>query len=214
MKLVEMSVEQICAELGSESPAPGGGSAAALAGAIAASLCAMVSRLTTGRERFRDAWGEMQEVRAESERLGTRLRQLVDEDADAFRSVMAARRLPKSSDAESSAREGAIQEATLRSARVPLETLESLARLSALASAAARRGNSGCLTDAGSAAQLIRAGAVAASYNVRVNLPSLADMAIRQQLSAETARALAEVFAATESIEKEVESGLGDRSGT
>jgi formiminotetrahydrofolate cyclodeaminase len=174
----------------------------------------MVSRLTTGRERFRDAWGEMQEVRAESERLGTRLRQLVDEDADAFRSVMAARRLPKSSDAESSAREGAIQEATLRSARVPLETLESLARLSALASAAARRGNSGCLTDAGSAAQLIRAGAVAASYNVRVNLPSLADTAIRQQLSAETARALAEVFAATESIEKEVESGLGDRSGT
>ena len=159
-----------------------------------------------------EVWGDMQEVRAESERLGARLRQLVDEDADAFRSVMAARRLPKASDAEKSAREGAIQDATLRAARVPLETLESLARLSALASAATRKGNPGCLTDAGSAAQLIRAGAVAASYNVRVNLPSLADTAIREQLTAETSHALTEVLAAVESIEKAVESGLGDRS--
>ena len=214
MKLVDLSVEKLCAELGSESPTPGGGSAAALAGAIAASLCAMVSRLTVGRERFREAWGDMRDILAESERLGARLRQLVDEDADAFRSVMAARRLPKASDAERSAREGAIQEATLRSARVPLATLVSLARLSALASMAARRGNPGCLTDAGSAAQLIRAGAVAASYNVRVNLAFLADTAIREQLSAETARALTEVLAAVGSVEERVESGLGDRSAT
>ena len=73
MKLASMSMEQVCGELGSQSPAPGGGSAAALSGAIAASLCAMVSRLTTGREAFKDAEAEMQEVLAESDRLAGRL---------------------------------------------------------------------------------------------------------------------------------------------
>jgi formiminotetrahydrofolate cyclodeaminase len=212
VNLAAMSVEQMCGELASDSPAPGGGSAAALAGAIAASLCAMVSRLTAGREAFREAWGEMREVQSESERLSARLLRLADEDAEAFLSVMAARALPKTTEAEKTARLKAIQEATLRSARVPLETLESLALLASLAAAVASRGNPRCITDAGSAAQLLRAGALGASYNVRVNLPSLADPTARGQLSAAAARALQGVQAAVEAIEKTVESALEDRS--
>ena len=121
---------------------------------------------------------------------------------------MAARGLPKSTDAEKSARARAIQESALVSARVPLETLQSIERLSTLAEALATRGNPRCLTDAGSAAQLLRAGALAASYNVRVNLPSLSDPAVREQLSAASSRALRAVQAAVENIEKKVESAL------
>jgi methenyltetrahydrofolate cyclohydrolase len=208
VNLASMNVEQLCGELGSDSPAPGGGSAAALAGAIAASLCTMVARLTLNREAFRESWGEMRDVEGESARLSARLLQLADEDAAAYLSVVAARGLPKAMEEERNVRAAAIQEATLRSARVPLETLQCLQRLAVLVSAAAARGNPRCITDAGSAAQLLRAGALAASYNVRVNLPSLADPAVRGQLSAEASLALTAVNAAVEGIEKSVESAL------
>jgi methenyltetrahydrofolate cyclohydrolase len=212
VKLAEMSIERVCGELASASPAPGGGSAAALAGALAASLCAMVSRLTSGRDSFHEGAEEMREIQEESERLSARFLQLAAEDSDAFLSVVAARGLPKTTEAAKTARANALAEATLRSARVPLETLQSLDRLAGLAAAAASRGNPRCITDAGSAAQLLRAGALAASYNVRVNLPSLADPAVRGQLSMECTRALQAIQAAVEDIEKMVESALGDRS--
>src|SRR5208337_1242827 len=163
------------AELGSASPAPGGGSAAALAGAIAASLCEMVCRLTLSREAYKDVWAVVGEAQLRAGSLGSRLRELIEEDAQAFNSVMTARKLPRGTEEQKAARELAIQEATLRSARVPLETLEYLAPLADLAVVCAEMGNQGCVTDAGSAAQMIRAGATAAEWNVRVNLPSVRD---------------------------------------
>jgi methenyltetrahydrofolate cyclohydrolase len=207
-----MTIEGFLAELGSESPAPGGGSVAALAGAIAASLCSMVSGLTLGRDRYRDSWGAMEEARTRADRLGARLRELMDEDTSAFNSVVAARRLPRATEAEKAFRERAILEGTLRSAQVPLETLQSLSSLAELAALAAERGNPGCMTDAGSAAQMIRAGAIAAAWNVRVNLPSLADADLRARLESDTARILGGVIDKITRVESMVETRLGDRS--
>ena len=126
MKLVQMPVEGFLGELASDSPAPGGGSAAALAGAAAAALCAMVARLTLGREKLREAWPAMERLLPQAEELGTRLRGLVDEDTEAYASVVAARRMPRATEAERAARGAAVAEAALRSARVPLETLAAL----------------------------------------------------------------------------------------
>jgi methenyltetrahydrofolate cyclohydrolase len=209
VKLVEMSVGELLRELASDSPAPGGGSAAALAGAAAGALCAMVARLTLGREKFRAAWPGMEGLRDEAENLLARLNALIDEDAEAYASVAAARRLPKATESEREARGAAIAAASLRSARVPLETLTALQRLAGCAAQALQRGNPACLTDAGSAAALVRAGAMAAAYNVRVNLPDVADPAVREQLRGRAAEALSAVLGAVQAVEQEMDRRLG-----
>ncbi len=204
-----MTVEEFLRELASDSPAPGGGSAAALAGAAAGSLCAMVARLTLGREKFRDAWPSMEGMRGESSRLADRLAELVDQDTEAYASVVAARRLPKSTEAERHARGAAIAAAALRSARVPLETLSLLRRVAGCALQALRQGNPACLTDAGSAAALALAGATAAAWNVRVNLPDVADPTEREALGRQAAEALEEVRAAAQAVQQDVDRRLG-----
>lgn len=214
MKLSEMSIDAFLTELGSDSPAPGGGSVAALAGALAASLCAMVSRLTVGREKYKDAWAAMQEAQAMADRLGARLRELIDEDARAFNSVMTARKLPQGTEEQKAARVRAIQEGIVRSARVPMETLETLASLADLAALGAEKGNPGCLTDAGSAAQMIRAGAVAAAWNVRVNLPFLLDEKLKDKMESDTAIALGGIVKTVERVDAMVEKRLNKRSRT
>jgi methenyltetrahydrofolate cyclohydrolase len=209
VKLVEMSVGELLREMASDSPAPGGGSAAALAGAAAGALCAMVARLTLGREKYRAVWPDMEGLRDRAESLRNRLNALIDEDSEAYASVAAARRLPKATQAEREARGAAIAAASLRSARVPLETLTVLQRLAGCAVQALQRGNPACLTDAGSAAALVRAGAMAAAYNVRVNLPDVADPAVREQLRGRAAEALSEVLGAVQTAEQEMDRRLG-----
>lgn len=212
MKMSEMTIDGFLAELGSDSPAPGGGSTAALAGAIAASLCEMVSGLTLSRETYKDLWPVMQEARARAGSLGSRLRELIDEDAQAFNSVMAARKLPRGTEEQKAARERAVQEGTLRSARVPLETLEYLAALADLASVCAEMGNPGCVTDTGSAAQMIRAGAASAEWNVRVNLPSVRDAKLKEELGRNAARLLEGIMKTVERVDAMVEKSLNERS--
>ena len=208
MNLIDMTVKEFLFALASGSPAPGGGSAAALAGAAGAALCAMAARLTLGREKQRDAWKEMEGLRDEAIALGERLIALIDEDTDAYAAVVAARRLPKATEAERAARSAALREAVIRSARVPLETLTILRSLAGCAARAVERGNPSCLTDAGSAAQMIRAGAMAAAYNVRVNLPDIADAQMRDSLRAQAAEALAAVRKEIERLEAIVEGRL------
>lgn len=208
MKILEMSLEEFLRELGSSSPAPGGGSVAALAGALAAALCRMVSALTVGKEKYRGSWEEMERVRSESAALEERLRALVDEDTRAFTAVIEARKLPRRTDGERDGRERALGGAALESAKVPLSTLCALRELSALARCAAEKGNTGCVTDAGSASQMIRAGAVSAAYNVRVNLPLVRDPVAREGLQARAAKVLQEVMDETKRTESIVEARL------
>ena len=193
MNLSNLTVKAFLDELASGSPAPGGGSTAALAGALGTALCAMVARLTLGREKLRDSWPAMEEAAVEADHLRTRFLCLVDEDADAYLAVAAARKLPKATEEERGARSRALDCAVLRSARVPLETLLLAGRAIGLAAGVLERGNPSCVTDAGSAVQAARLAAEAAAYNVRINLPDVADAAERARLARETAAALVSV---------------------
>ncbi len=208
MNLPNLTVKAFLDELASGSPAPGGGSTAALAGAMASALCGMVSRLTLGRQKLRDRWPAMEEVASEADRLRGRFLGLVDEDADAYLAVVAARKLPRGSDDERAARERAVAVAVLHSARAPLETLLLAGEAAELAARALEQGNPSCLTDAGSAAQAARLAAEAAAYNVRINLPDIADPSERARLAHETDAALTAVRIGTDRIAVAVESRL------
>jgi glutamate formiminotransferase/formiminotetrahydrofolate cyclodeaminase len=161
--------------LASEGPAPGGGSAAALAGALAAALAAKVARLTLGRAKFAAAHGEMETALAEAERLRGVLTARVDDDADAYTQVVAAYRLPRSTDDEQDARQAAIQAALVYAAEVPLATARDAVAALELAPTAARLGNPSAASDAGCAAHLARAAFEGAALNVRANAARVAD---------------------------------------
>jgi glutamate formiminotransferase/formiminotetrahydrofolate cyclodeaminase len=212
MSLSDLSLGSFLDRLGADSPAPGGGSAAALVGAAAAALCAMVCRLTLARDSSRDSWPSMKDALSEAVSMGVRLRTLIQEDADAYLSVVAARGLPRGTTEEKGARAAALQAATVRSAEVPLETLERLRACARLVELAASKGAPGCITDAGTAGALVRAGATAAAYNVRINLPSVTDESLRGTLDARTREALADIGAAADRIAREVEYRLDERS--
>jgi formiminotetrahydrofolate cyclodeaminase len=208
MNLSNLTVQAFLDELASGSPAPGGGSTAALAGAIAAALCGMAARLTLGREKLREAWPAMEEAAAEADRLRARFAGLVDEDAGAYLAVAAARKLPKATEEERGARARALDSVVLRAARVPLETLLLAGRAVGLAAKVLERGNPSCITDAGSAVQAVRLAAEAAAYNVRINLPGIGDAAERERLGRETDAALAATRAECERLAKIVERKL------
>jgi glutamate formiminotransferase/formiminotetrahydrofolate cyclodeaminase len=162
-------------ELASPSPAPGGGSVAAVAGALAASLVSMVSLLTIGKEKYRGRWDEMNEVLGKSERLRIIFLKLADEDTESFNEYMAALKMRKNTDERVAARKKALEAASKRAAEVPLSTLEHCVETAALAARACVIGNRGSSSDAGSAALLAKAAGNAAAYNVRINLPGVHD---------------------------------------
>lgn len=157
--------------LAASTPTPGGGSAAAYAGAMAAGLVSMVARLTIGKKAYSDVEGTLKAILEESESLRADLTRGVTEDSEAFDEVMNAYKLPKSDPG----REAAIQEATLLAARVPLEAAKRSSRVAELALEAAQSGNKNAITDAGSAVNLAVAAINSAAYNVRVNLAGLDD---------------------------------------
>jgi glutamate formiminotransferase/formiminotetrahydrofolate cyclodeaminase len=176
-KLVGMTVRGFTDLLSTESPAPGGGSVAALVGGLAAALAAMVANLTVGKKEHEGAWEEMKSVAVEGQELKDFFLAAVDRDTDAFNSLMGAFRLPGKSDADKVAKKAAIEEALKGAIRVPLEVLEKTLPVLALARRAAERGNPNARSDAGVAALAARAAARGAYYNVLINLKSIEDEA-------------------------------------
>jgi formiminotetrahydrofolate cyclodeaminase len=162
-------------ELAASSATPGGGAAAALAGAMGAGLVGMACRLTIGRGRFADVADELSAVLEEAETLRIRLTELADADSEAFDQVMAAFRLPKETEAEGAARGAAVQSALRTATRVPLETARACATVIALAAPAIEKINPNALGDAGVAALLADAGLKSAQLNVAINLADIHD---------------------------------------
>ena len=202
MKLVELLTQEFVQKVASEAPAPGGGSVSALAGALAAALCAMVARLTLGKEKYRDTWQEMEQVRDSADALMGRLLELVDEDTAAYNQVLSAFKLPRDTEALRSARQAAIRSAAQKATAVPMDTLRNVTGLLALAEAAVEKGNPNCLSDAGVAAHLIRAAASGAAYNVRINLSGLDDQALATQMKLETTELLSRVMSAVAKLQE------------
>ncbi|HWP37312.1 MAG TPA: glutamate formimidoyltransferase [Gemmatimonadales bacterium] len=172
-------------DLASGAPTPGGGSAAALAGALAAALVAMVGRLTTSRKAYAAVAEEFAEITNAADRLRAQFRDLVDRDAQAYESVMAAYKLPKGSDDEQRRRAEAIDQALLDAATVPLETARAAVELLSLARRAAEAGNKNAVCDAGVAALLAEGALRGAVYNVEINVRSLANREAGSALSRE-----------------------------
>jgi glutamate formiminotransferase/formiminotetrahydrofolate cyclodeaminase len=170
------SLQAFADALSSDRPAPGGGSAAALVGALAASLAAMVANLTP-RPEADAAWNDIEAVAIEAQSLKDMLLAAVDADTAAFDAVLVARRLPRDTEAARAARDTAIRAATRAAIAVPLEVLGAAARAASLADAAARSGRAATLSDAGVAALCAGAAAEGAFDNVCINLVECRDPA-------------------------------------
>lgn len=174
-RLVDLSIRAFSERLASSDPAPGGGSASAVAGALAASLAAMVAQLTIGREKYAAHQAEMQQVLAQAERLRGQMLALVDADTAAYRNVMEAYRLPKGDAEQMTARTAAVQEALLHAADIPLAAAEACVQVLNLAAVAAQHGNKNAASDAAVAALLAHAALHGAARNVRINLEQIDD---------------------------------------
>ena len=178
-------------DLASGEPTPGGGSAAALAGALGAALAAMVARLTTGRPRYAAVEGQMQAALETAEALRAQLTRLVATDAAAYEEVRAAYRLPKSTQAEQAARAAAIQDALKAASRTPLDTMEACLAAMRLGRQVVQLGNPNAATDGAVGVLLAHAGLQGAALNVQVNLGGIED----RQFAAHARRAVDEALA-------------------
>jgi glutamate formiminotransferase/formiminotetrahydrofolate cyclodeaminase len=185
--LVSMTVERFVDEVSSNSPAPGGGSVAALAGGLGAALAAMVANLTVGKAGYETAWKSSSALAERAQALKASLLRAVDDDTKAFDDVLTAMRLPKGTDAEKGARSAAIAAAYEKATSVPLATARLCLEAIVLAEEAARTGNRNSASDAGVGALLAKAGLESAILNVRINLPSVREGAFKAATVAEIA---------------------------
>ncbi len=173
--IAEQSVHRFLDELASSAPTPGGGSAAAIMGAMGAALVSMVCNLTIGRKDYEGVEAEMQRTLSEAEALRQRLTAMITDDVQAFDALMAAYKLPRLTEEERVFRGRAIQEALKQATDVPLACAQACAEVIELARRVAPIGNRGVISDAGVASLAAYAGLRSAALNVYINAPSIKD---------------------------------------
>jgi len=174
------SIQMFLDELASAEAVPGGGTVAALSGALGASLVAMVCRLTIGKKNYEAVSAEMQTILPRAEALQRELTDLMQADTDAYARVMDAYRLPKATEEEKTARTRAIQAALQHAAEVPLRVAECCVEVLTLARVVVEKGNPNATSDGGVGALMAHAGLRGAAYNVLINLGSIRDDAFAQ----------------------------------
>ncbi|ANM30774.1 formimidoyltransferase-cyclodeaminase [Acidobacteria bacterium Mor1] len=206
--LKAMTLHGFADELSSDSPAPGGGSVAALCGALSAALSAMVASLTWSKKGMQDARPQMKEIGDSAQELKAWFVDAIDRDTDAFNDVLAAMRLPKKTDEEIAAREAAMESANQLAAEVPLQVLRNAVACMEPARIAAAHGNPASVTDAGVAGACALAAAEGAALNVRINLGSIGDASVATAMKDETEKLIAEARAQAEVIRQVVEQKL------
>ena len=206
--LVRMDLREFCNETLSDSPAPGGGSVAALMGALGVSLGGMVANLSAGKRGWDDKLDYFSEWAVKGQRLKDELLFLVDEDTAAFNKVMAAFGLPKDSAEEKAARSKAIQSANKYAAEIPLKVMETASRSYELLAEMAEKGNPASISDVGVGLLATRACIEGAAMNVRINLSSLKDENVKAALQEKMGRFMSEsekhFRAAREVVEKKL----------
>ena len=207
--LVKMDLRQFCNETLSDSPAPGGGSVAALMGALGASLGGMVANLSAGKRGWDDKLSYFSDWAVKAQQLKDELLFLVDEDTAAFNKVMEAFGLPKESAEEKSARSAAIQSANKYAAEIPLRVMETASKAYALLGAMAEKGNPASISDVGVGLLAIRACIEGAGMNVRINLGGLKDEAVSASLREKMGQLLSTSEAEFKRVQALVETKLG-----
>ena len=181
--LTDLTIKDFLKKTASNSPVPGGGSIAALSGAISASLLEMVASLTIGKKGYEEFEEEMKEISIAVLEYRNKLIADIDKDSNAYDAVMAAYRLPKSNDEERDRRSGAIQEALKNAVLVPLEVAKMGLDIIKLAGNIVRDGNKNAITDGAVAAMMARTALLSALYNVKINLSSIKDEAFVNEIS-------------------------------
>ncbi len=202
--LRKMTLCDFADELSTDSPAPGGGSVAALAGAMGASLAAMVANLTHGKKGYLDHNAEMSEVALASQPLKDEFLHTIDADAEAFDGVMAKMRMKKKTPEQKAERNRAIQEATKAATLVPLSVLRRSLSVLKLAKTVAEKGNVNSLSDAGVSAMMGYTAAESAYMNVLINLAGIEDTEFVSETRDEADELLAAAKTLSEAIRKSV----------
>ena len=207
--LAKMNLREFCNETLSDSPAPGGGSVAALMGALGASLGGMVANLSAGKRRWDDKLEYFSDWAVKAQQLKDELLSLVDEDTAAFNKVMDAFALPKDAAEEKAARAAAIEQATKYAAEVPLKVMETASKSYELLTEMAERGNPASVSDVGVGALATRACIEGAALNVRINLAQLKDEKFKGVLGEKVRSVCVHSVAKFKEISQAVESKLG-----
>ena len=180
--LVDMTLRGFADELSMDSPAPGGGSVAALCGALSAALAAMVANLTVGKKGYEAVCGDMIDTAVRAQALKDALLEAVDADTRAFNKVMEAFRLPKTTPEQAEEKDRAVEEANKEATLVPLDVLERSVEAVGLAKSAAAKGNRNSISDAGVAGLAGQAAGEGAYYNVLINLAGIKDKAFSDRV--------------------------------
>lgn len=188
MNFEKLAFDDLIQALASEAPTPGGGTAAALAGAMGASLAEMVAALTAGKEKYAASHAAVRPIGEAAARTRERLLELAQEDSDSYDAVVAARRLPKETDVERAERGRRMAQANRLAAEVPFRTAREAAALLALLPELAEKGNPNAASDAGAAALLLEAAVQGALLNVAINLSGAQDAEFAARLSEEADR--------------------------
>ena len=175
MELKEMSVAEMAAMTASKSPAPGGGSIAAMIGAFGAALSAMVANLTIGKKAYEDVREEMQSLIETAEEIRLELLDAIQKDSESFNDFIAALGMPKETDEEKAARTAAMQRSLKEAAEIPYQTAVTAARVMPLAEKVVQKGNAKAVTDGLVSAMMARTAVRSALVNVRINLESIND---------------------------------------
>ena len=175
MELKEMSVAEMAAMTASKSPAPGGGSIAAMTGAFGAALSAMVANLTIGKKAYEDVREEMQSLIETAEEIRLELLDAIQKDSESFNDFIAALGMPKETDEEKAARTAAMQRSLKEAAEIPFQTAVTAARVMPLAEKVVQKGNAKAVTDGLVSAMMARTAVRSALVNVRINLESIND---------------------------------------
>lgn len=207
--VTQASVEKFLDELAGGNPTPGGGSAAAIMGAMGAALVSMVCNVTFGKKGYEGVEHEMRAILQESENVRQRLTAMVAEDIAAFDSIMAAYKLPKDTPEDKTRRGAAIQAGLRRATESPLDCARACAEVIALARRASERGYLNVISDGGVGVLAGFTGLRSAALNVYINVPALKDRAFADAAAAELEKLVASAAAESEAVYKIVRAKLG-----
>lgn len=207
-RLTEMSVRELVESLATNEPAPGGGSAAALTGAMGAALVQMVVELTVGRPTADGHDAALGQIRSAAAGCQSELLNLAEADAAAYASVIAARRLSRETERERESRRVQVDAATREATRAPLETARRALQVLELAETLAPMGNRNAVSDIGVAGLLAAAALGGAALNVRINLPFLAE---DEPLRAEAATQIDGMLAGLDDRERALQAAVAER---
>jgi len=207
--LVSMSLREFTNELSMDSPTPGGGSVAALCGALSASLSSMVANLTVGKKGYEAAETEMISVAVRAQAVKDDFLGAVDRDTRAFDKVMEALRLPKTTPEQALEKGKALEEAIKEATLVPLQVLEKSVEAVRLSRSVADKGFKNSLSDAGVGGLAASAAGEGAYYNILINLPGIHDEKFKARVRRHAERLKAEIDRASEAIRKIIRRELG-----